>query len=116
MKSGGDELVVTGIGIVSPVGHDAQATMKALLRGESGIELLPQEQRHLTPVYLHAPVDAGGLASIGQREARRLDRSVQFALQAAREAWADAGRPDVEPIRLAAIVSTGMGGLRVQGA
>ncbi len=111
MKAVDDELVVTGIGIVSPVGNDAQATMKALLRGESGVELLPREQRHLTPVYLHAPVDEGALTRISERESRRFDRSVQFALQAARDAWADAGSPDVEPARLAAIVSTGMGGL-----
>src|SRR5206468_12347771 len=43
--------------------------------------------------------------------ARSLDRSQQFALVAAIEAWADAGEPDVDPDRLAVVVSTGIGGV-----
>jgi 3-oxoacyl-[acyl-carrier-protein] synthase II len=106
------DVVITGIGIVSPIGGDARSTMEALLRGESGTALLPHEQRPLTPVCLHAPVDDAALTRISKQEARRFDRSVLLALQAAREAWADAGRPDADPVRLASIVSTGMGGLQ----
>ena len=44
-------------------------------------------------------------------EARRLDRCQQVALIAAREAWADAGAPDVDPTRLGVVVGTGIGGI-----
>ncbi|MDA2986520.1 MAG: beta-ketoacyl-ACP synthase II, partial [Actinomycetota bacterium] len=44
-------------------------------------------------------------------EARRLARSQQAALVAAREAWAMAGAPEIDPDRLGAVISTGMGGL-----
>ena len=111
MRASDDEIAVTGIGIVSPVGADAPSTMSALLRGGSGVRLLPPDQRDQAPVHLHAPVDDAGLTSIRPQERRRYDRSVLLALQAAREAWRDAGSPDPEPARLATVVSTGMGGL-----
>ena len=44
-------------------------------------------------------------------EARKLERSQQAAIVAAREAWADAGAPEIDPDRLGAVVATGMGGL-----
>jgi 3-oxoacyl-[acyl-carrier-protein] synthase II len=106
------ELVITGIGMVTPVGGDARTTMDALQRGRSGVRLVPEEQRSRTPVHLHAPVDDGTLTRISGTEARRMDRSVLLALQAAREAWADAGRPRADPGRLASVIATGMGGVR----
>jgi 3-oxoacyl-[acyl-carrier-protein] synthase II len=44
-------------------------------------------------------------------QARRMDRCEQFAMVAAREAWTDAGSPDVEPERLGVVVSSGIGGV-----
>jgi 3-oxoacyl-[acyl-carrier-protein] synthase II len=44
-------------------------------------------------------------------QARRLDRCEQLAIVAAREAWADAGQPEVEPERLGVVVSSGIGGI-----
>jgi 3-oxoacyl-[acyl-carrier-protein] synthase II len=108
-----DDVVITGLGIVSPVGGDARATMKALLCGESGVTLLPEDQRERTPVYLCAPVDDGALTRVSRREKLRHDRSVQLALQAGREAWQDAGAPEAEPSRVASVVATGMGGLTI---
>jgi 3-oxoacyl-[acyl-carrier-protein] synthase II len=43
-------------------------------------------------------------------EARKLDRTEQLALISAREAWADAGSPEVDPLRLGVVVGTGIGG------
>jgi 3-oxoacyl-[acyl-carrier-protein] synthase II len=106
-----DDIVITGLGIVSPVGGDARSTMKALLCGESGVTLLPEDQRERTPVYLCAPVDDGALTRVSRPEQRRHDRSVHLALQAGREAWEDAGAPEAEPSRVASVVATGMGGL-----
>jgi 3-oxoacyl-[acyl-carrier-protein] synthase II len=108
-----DDVVLTGLGIVSPVGGDTRSTMRALLRGESGVSLLPEDQRAGTPVYLHAPVDDGALTRVSRKEKLRHDRSAQMALQAGREAWEDAGAPEAEPSRVASVVATGMGGLTI---
>jgi 3-oxoacyl-[acyl-carrier-protein] synthase II len=106
-----DDIVITGLGIVSPVGGDARSTMQALLRGESGVTLLREEQRERTPVYLYAPVDDSALTRVSRKEKLRHDRSAHLALQAGREAWEDAGAPEAEPSRVASVVATGMGGL-----
>jgi 3-oxoacyl-[acyl-carrier-protein] synthase II len=108
-----DDVVVTGIGIVSPVGDDAPSTMKALLAGESGVTLLPPDQRERTPVHLYAPVGDGALSRVSRREKLRHDRSVHLALAAGREAWQDAGAPAADPARVASVVATGMGGLTI---
>jgi 3-oxoacyl-[acyl-carrier-protein] synthase II len=108
-----DDVVITGLGIVSPVGGDARSTMKALLCGESGITLLPADQRERTPVQLYAPVDDAVLTRVSRKEKLRHDRSVHLALQAGREAWQDAGAPEADPDRVASVVATGMGGLNV---
>src|SRR6266702_2085141 len=64
-----DDVVITGLGIVSPLGGDARSAMKALLGGESGVTLLPEDQRERTPVHLYAPVDAGAPAAEPSRVA-----------------------------------------------
>uniref|UniRef100_UPI000B223996 beta-ketoacyl synthase N-terminal-like domain-containing protein n=1 Tax=Arthrobacter sp. JCM 19049 TaxID=1460643 RepID=UPI000B223996 len=48
---------------------------------------------------------------LGRPKSRRLDRSQQFALLAAQEAWEDAGLDEVDPERLAVVIGTGIGGL-----
>jgi 3-oxoacyl-[acyl-carrier-protein] synthase II len=106
-----DDVVITGLGIVSPVGGTAAATMQALLRADSGVTMLAESQFHLSPVHFHAQVADASLTSISRPERRRLDRSTQLALQAAREAWSDAGAPEVEAARLASVISSGIGGL-----
>jgi 3-oxoacyl-[acyl-carrier-protein] synthase II len=106
-----DDLVITGIGIVSPVGGDAPSTMKSMLDGKSGVALLPEAQRAGTPVHLQAPVADTAFTRTTAAERRRYDRSVNLALQAAREAWEDAGRPAAEPARFASVMATGVGGL-----
>ena len=108
-----DDIVVTGLGVVSPVGGDARSTMAALLRGESGVTLLPEGERERTPVYLCARVDDSALTRVSRREKLRHDRSVHLALQVGREAWEDAGAPSAEPSRVASVVATGMGGLTI---
>ena len=108
-----DDIVITGLGIVSPIGGDARSTMDALLRGESGVTLLPEDQGERTPVRLHAPVDDAALTRVSRKERLRYDRSTQLALQAGREAWEDAGAPEADPSRVASVVATGMGGLTI---
>ncbi len=107
------KIVVTGLGATTPLGGDVETTWRALLAGESGISTLEQEwvERHQLPVKFagQAKVNAKDILSVP--ETKRLDPASQFALIAAREAWADAGAPEVAPERLAVEFATGIGGV-----
>jgi 3-oxoacyl-[acyl-carrier-protein] synthase II len=106
-------VVVTGLGATTPLGGDVASSWSNLLDGKSGISTLEQEwvARHELPVTFagQAKVMAGEVLT--PQEAKRLDPSSQFALISAREAWADAGSPEVEPERLAVDFATGIGGV-----
>ena len=107
------KLVVTGLGATTPLGGDVQTTWRALLAGESGITTLEQEwvARHGLPVTFAGQAKVSAKDVLSVPETKRLDPSSQFALIAAREAWADAGTPDVDPERLAVEFATGIGGV-----
>jgi 3-oxoacyl-[acyl-carrier-protein] synthase II len=107
------KIVVTGIGATTPLGGDAQSTWRALLAGESGISTLEQEwiARYEVPVTFAGQAKVKAAEILTPQECKRLDPSSRFALIAAREAWADAGSPDVEPERLAVEYATGIGGV-----
>ncbi|WEB42776.1 MULTISPECIES: beta-ketoacyl-[acyl-carrier-protein] synthase family protein [Streptomyces] len=118
-------VVVTGIGATTPLGGDSASTWEGMLAGRSGVSPLEQEWAADLPVKIaaQAAVDPGEI--LPRPQARRLDRSAQFALIAAREAWADAGftakagEPDtaagpagsVNPDRLGTVIASGIGGV-----
>lgn len=106
-------VVVTGIGATTPLAGDAQGSWTALLQGESGIRSLQQEwvARYELPVTFAGTIKVPATEKLTPQEAKRLDPSSQFALVAAREAWADAGSPSVVPERLAVDFATGIGGV-----
>ena len=106
-------IVVTGIGASTPIGGTAPETWAALMAGESGASTLEHEwvQQYELPVTFAAQAAVRPDEVLARPEAKRLDPSSQFALVAAREAWADAGSPDVEPERLGVDFATGIGGL-----
>ena len=108
-----DDVVVTGIGATTPLGGTAPETWEALLAGTVGVKNIDQpwvEKFGLT-VNLHAPLAVDPLEVLPRVEARRLDRSQQAAVIAAREAWADAGSPDeIDPLRRGTVIGTGIGG------
>ncbi|WP_265522287.1 beta-ketoacyl-[acyl-carrier-protein] synthase family protein [Oerskovia flava] len=106
-----ERVMVTGYGAVTPVGGTAERTWAALLRGDSGIEAVKDEWAHDLPVRMAARVDDAFADELSVRELRRLDRAEQLALVAGREAWASAGRPDVDPTRVAVVVGTAVGGI-----
>jgi 3-oxoacyl-[acyl-carrier-protein] synthase II len=107
------KLVVTGLGATTPLGGDVATTWKNLLAGKSGITTLEKDwiAKYEVPVTFagQAAVPAADVLAI--QELKRLDPSSQFALIAAREAWADAGNPEVSPERLSVEFSTGIGGV-----
>lgn len=107
------KIVVTGLGATTPLGGDVQTTWQALLAGESGVSTLEQEwvERHQLPVKFAGQAKVAAKEILSVPETKRLDPASQFALIAAREAWADAGTPDVAPERLAVEFATGIGGV-----
>jgi 3-oxoacyl-[acyl-carrier-protein] synthase II len=107
-------VAVTGLGALTPLGPDVAALTEGLLSGRSGVRVLEGDsgcsgiQWEALPARLAATVDTEG--RLERVEARTLDRVQQLALIAAREAWQDAGAPEVEPTRLAVVIGSGIGG------
>ena len=104
------DVVVTGIGATTPLGGDAASTWDAMIAGRSGVHALTQDWAAQLPVRIAAELAVDPIELVGRVQARRLDRVEQIALIAAREAWADAGSPDIDKERLAVVVGTGIGG------
>lgn len=106
-------VVVTGLGATSPLGGDVASTWKALLAGESGVTTLEHDwvAAHELPVTFAGQAKVPAEEVLTRQESKRLDPSAQFALVSAREAWADAGSPDVDPERIMVDYATGIGGL-----
>lgn len=106
-------VVVTGLGATTPVGGTAQETWDAILAGRSGARTMEFDwvQKYELPVHFAAMIHTSPADVLAKVEVRRNDPSAQYALIAAREAWADAGAPEVDPLRLAACVGTGIGGV-----
>ena len=101
-------IAVTGLGATTPIGGDVASNWSALIEGRSGIRTLTEPWVDEMTVHF-----AGTLAEeppLDRVEARKLDRSQQVALVAAREAWADAGSPEVDPLRMGAVIGSGIGG------
>jgi 3-oxoacyl-[acyl-carrier-protein] synthase II len=104
-------VVVTGLGATSPLGGDVASTWAAMLAGKSGARTLPSDFGPDLPVQIAAPAAVDPATVLDRVQARRMDRCEQFAIVAAREAWADAGAPTVEPERLGVVVASGIGGI-----
>ena len=107
------KVVITGLGVTTPVGGDVPSTWEAILAGRSGIRTLTEDwvTKYELPVTfggrLHTPADQ----VLTKVEVRRLDPNAQYAMIASREAWADAGAPEVDPVRLGCVIGTGIGGV-----
>jgi len=107
-RPAGRPVAITGMGALTPLGPDVGALQEGLLAGRSGVRLLDDPVFAELPARLAATADLTG--RLERLEARTLDRVQQLALVAAREAWADAGEPEVEPERLAVVIGSGIGG------
>jgi 3-oxoacyl-[acyl-carrier-protein] synthase II len=104
-------VVVTGIGAITPLGVTAASTWEAMLAGRSGVTALTDDWAQDLPVKIAGWAAADPATLIDRVQARRLDRCEQFALIAAREAWADAGAPEMDGNRLGVSVASGIGGI-----
>ena len=104
-------VVITGLGTLSPLGENLTTTWSALLAGKSGVIRMPEDWAPDIPAQIAAPVAKDPSELMDRVELRKLDRSEAFALIAAREAWADSGKPEVESERLGVVIASGIGGV-----
>ena len=111
------DVVVTGMGATTPLGGDVASTWDGLLAGRSGVSRIEADwvDRFDLPVKIAAQLAVEPTETIKRVEARRMDRCEQVAMVAAREAWEHSGLGHgadrkVDPLRLAVIVGTGIGG------
>ncbi|WP_260287705.1 beta-ketoacyl-ACP synthase II [Peribacillus aracenensis] len=109
-----ERVVITGMGVVSPIGNNVEKFWRNLIEGKSGISSIDTFD-----VSNHKAKIAGIIRDfnaddiLGKNEARRLDRFTQFALAAAEQAWADSDldMDDVNLERLGVYVGSGIGGI-----
>jgi 3-oxoacyl-[acyl-carrier-protein] synthase II len=110
----GKRVVVTGLGVVTPVGNDVPTMWEALLAGRSGADHITRFDVSNLDVRIAAEVKGfDPEALFGRRVARRNDRFALFALEAARQAIADAGLAVDNELGKSAgvIIGTSMGGM-----
>ncbi|MEV6043864.1 beta-ketoacyl-[acyl-carrier-protein] synthase family protein [Streptomyces sp. SID1034] len=105
------EVLVTGLGAITPLGADTPSTWAGMLEGASGATRIEEEWAAGLPVRVAAGLAVDPLSLLTRVEARKLDRCEQLAMIASREAWRDAGTPEVAPERLAVVIGTGTGGV-----
>jgi len=108
------DVVVTGLGATTPLGGDVPSTWAAALAGESGARRFENDwvERHGLPVEFAATLKVDPSEVLTRPEMKKMDPSAQYAVVAAREAWADAGSPEVDGDRLGSVVSSGIGGIQ----
>ncbi|MCC9145706.1 MULTISPECIES: beta-ketoacyl-ACP synthase II [unclassified Arthrobacter] len=108
------KVVITGLGATTPIGGDVPTMWKNALQGVSGARTLEDEwvEKYSLPVTFAARASTPASEVLARVEAKRMDPSTQFAVVAAREAWADSGlTEDIDHDRLAVSFATGIGGI-----
>ena len=107
-------VVVTGLGVITPLGNDADTFWRRLVAGESGVGQITRFDTTDYKVHIAAEVkDFDPEDYLERRQVRRLDLFSRYAVAAARIAAADADfdpRPEAE--RVGAVVGSGVGGLQ----
>ncbi|WP_026326403.1 beta-ketoacyl-ACP synthase II [Paenibacillus ginsengihumi] len=108
-------VVITGLGVMSSLGRDLETFWNSLMEGKSGVSLIEAFDTSEYPTRIAAEIkDFSPEEYMDKKEARRMDRFVQFAVAAARMALQDAGlniKEDTDPDRVGVYVGSGIGGL-----
>ncbi len=107
-----DGVAITGIGVVSAAGSTPASFWDGLLQAKGLAHELERVDVSESPIGFGCEVsDFAAHSVLSAKEARRSDRVTQFTLAAADAALRDAGAPDVDPARAAAVIGSGFGGL-----
>ena len=115
-KNGRSRVVITGVGVISPIGLNADESWDSLINGRSGIGLITQFDSSELPVHIAGEVkgfDPGDYMNF--KEARRISRGSQLIIAATQMALKDASldAPFANGERAATVIGTGGGGLEV---
>jgi 3-oxoacyl-[acyl-carrier-protein] synthase II len=107
-------VVVTGLGVVSPIGNDVDTFWRRLVAGESGVGEITRFDTTGYKVHIAAEVQGFEIANfVDKRKARRMDLFSKYAVAAAKMAREDAGfDPASEAERVGAVMASGVGGLQ----
>ena len=104
-------VVVTGLGALTPIGKNVSETWTNVLDGKSGIVKINQPCPEGLAAQIAGLVTVDPFEVLDRVSARRMDRSTQLGVIAVKEAWVDAGSPDINKERLGVFFGTGIGGL-----
>lgn len=110
-----ERVVITGMGVISPLGNTVEQFWNRLAAGESGISPITTfDTAHFKTKIAGSVQEFDPDARFGRKEARRMDRFSQFALAAAEEAWAHSGLQldKIDRERLGVYVGSGVGGIQ----
>ncbi len=113
-KSQTKRVVITGVGMVTPIGNDKNTVWNNLLEGRHGFEICTQFDVSDIETKVVGPVrDFDPGKYIDRKEAKRTDLYAQYAIYAALDALSDCGSQlkDLDPYRVGVIIGTGKGGL-----
>src|SRR5436189_867752 len=109
-------VVVTGMGVITPVGNDVATTWRSLIEGKSGTAPITKFDASNFPVRFAAEVKGfDPLSYMDRKEAKRADAYTQYAVAAARQAMDNANlveRNGMDPDRIGVIIGSGIGGLK----
>ena len=104
-------VAITGLGAITPIGANVAETWDNALAGNSGVVKINDEWAQGLAAQIAGRVVQDPFEILDRVQARRMDRSTQLGVIAAKEAWQDAGAPEVELERLGVHFGTGIGGL-----
>lgn len=110
-----ERVVITGMGVVSPLGNDVNTFWNNLVTGSSGVSIIDAfDNSDLKAKIAGSVRDFDAAELLGKKESRKLDRFAQFALVAAEEAWQDSRltKDDIDPEKLGVYIGSGIGGIQ----
>jgi len=109
-----NRVVVTGLGMLSPVGNDVASSWKAILAGQNGIETIPELVDAGLSTHFAAKVKGFDVeAYMQKKDARKFDLFIQYGVAAASQAIKDSGLEinDQNAERIGVCVAAGIGGM-----
>tara|TARA_B100001115_G_scaffold150896_1_gene120365 strand:+ start:261 stop:1499 length:1239 start_codon:yes stop_codon:yes gene_type:complete len=107
-------VVVTGLGIVSPLGNDLETTWSNILKGISGAAKITKfDASEFATTFAAELKDYDHISGLTPKEKRRVDPFVQYAITASDQAIIDAGinSDEIDPARIGVSIGSGIGGL-----
>ncbi|MDR2085368.1 MAG: beta-ketoacyl-ACP synthase II [Bacteroidales bacterium] len=113
MSNNMKRVVITGMGVVSPIGNDVETFWNNLKNGVCGIDFIKSIPSEDLPVKIAAEVKNFNPADFGidSSTVRRTDLFAQYALAAAKQAMDDS-KLEIEPERLGVYIGSGVGGIK----